>query len=246
VLEKLQPAVDELIREHYLAAAGDKKVKEQMREYTRLWVEKYGEAHTRAVSAPPEAEALPAPIVAEMMEFGMSRTIAVGLAERFDANYIAAKIAYLRHRLRRNRRAIRNPSGWLRKAIEEDFTLPDGDYTEQMLFDTEESATPEADEERLEANGLPAVTLEAETTPFLRATWRRVLQEMQVLLTPDTFDHLFARTTLLELDARSALVDVPDPGAREWIEQRFTGPLERALATVTGHSGIRVRFIAEA
>jgi hypothetical protein len=237
ILEKLQPGVDELIRERFLSRAHSKKVG----KYTRLWVEKYGAPDTTALVPPSgeEAEEMPA-VVIDMMEFGLAQSIAEDLARRFDDEYIQTKIEYLRRQLRRNRRSIRNPSGWLRKAIEENFTPPDS-YTEQLLFETTAlaaSADANADDE-----GATAGTLEADTSVFLRSTWRRILDEVKLGITRQTFEHLFARTTLRQLDPRTALIEVPERGMMEWIEQRFTIPLQRSIQTVTGYHNVELRFI---
>jgi hypothetical protein len=239
ILEKLQPGVDELIRERFLARAGSKKVG----KYTRLWVEKHGAPDTHSLSVLPadavEAEDFPA-IVLDMMEFGVSQPIAEDLAKRFDDAYIQTKLAYLRRQLRRNRRSIRNPSGWLRKAIEEDFTPPDS-YTEQLFF-ADTAVAGETDKDAGPETTLTG-TLEAETSLFLRSTWRRVLDEVKLGVTLQTFEHLFARTSLRQLDSRSALIEVPERGMMEWIEQRFTNSLQRSIEIVTGYAAVELRFI---
>lgn len=235
ILEKLQPAVDELIRERFLAGAGAKKVQ----QYTRLWVQKYSSDAT-GVTLPavvPE-EALPT-VVLDMMEFGVSQAIATSLAERFEADYIAGKVDYLRRQLRRNRRSIRNPSGWLRKAIEDDFVpqlTPLDALMDEASEDISDGGAPRSE-------GVVDRIQEGEASAFLRSTWRRVLDEVHQSVTQQTFDHLFARTQLLALDPRTAQVAVPDRHILEWIEQRFSAPLQRVIAQVTGQRAITIRFV---
>lgn len=238
ILEKLQPAVNELIRERFLARAGAKKVN----KYTRLWVEKYGAPERTALpddagkdDAGTDDGADLSPIVLDMMEFGVAKGIAEDLATRFDEGYIRSKIEYLRRQLRRNRRSIRNPSGWLRRAVEEDFTPPDG-YMPEMSFETLAETEPEN-------GGSPVI--ESETSLFLRTTWRQVLDDIRLIVTQQTFEHLFLRTELLRLDARSALISVPDRSTLEWLDQRFRPALTRSLESVTGYAGVIVQFVVE-
>lgn len=65
-------------------------------------------------------------VVVALTAQGLSEAVARRLAEQHGAAYIRKKIAYLKHLQDRQPDKLKNPRGWLRRAIEEDYAAPDG------------------------------------------------------------------------------------------------------------------------
>ncbi len=70
--------------------------------------------------------------------------IAQALAANHDERYVRQKAAYLDYLLEVSPEKVRNPKGWLRRAIEEDYGAPDG------FKSLEEREAQKLEEERLE------------------------------------------------------------------------------------------------
>ncbi|MCB0037735.1 MAG: hypothetical protein KDE51_27070, partial [Anaerolineales bacterium] len=65
-------------------------------------------------------------VVALLREKGISKRVADKLDEQFDEPYVRQKIAYHDFLVQYKPDKIKNPKGWLRRAIEDDFGAPDG------------------------------------------------------------------------------------------------------------------------
>ena len=64
---------------------------------------------------------------------GIGKQIAQALASNHDERHIRQKVAYLDYLLDVSPEKVRNPKGWLRRAIEDDYGAPDGFKSEQEL-----------------------------------------------------------------------------------------------------------------
>jgi hypothetical protein len=65
-------------------------------------------------------------VVANLVSFGISQKVSENLSERFSQDYIGEKIDFLQFKLDRESLSVKRPAAWLRKAIEDDYTAPDG------------------------------------------------------------------------------------------------------------------------
>lgn len=65
-------------------------------------------------------------VVVALVNFGLSKRVATGLAQKYSLDHIEAKIDYLTYLQHQTPDKLTNPRGWLRKAIEEDYGPPDG------------------------------------------------------------------------------------------------------------------------
>ena len=87
-------------------------------------------------------------VVAFLVSKGIGKQIAQALASKHDERYIRQKAAYLDYLLEVSPEKVRNPKGWLRRAIEEDYGAPDGFKT------LEERESQRLADERLEQAAL--------------------------------------------------------------------------------------------
>ncbi len=65
-------------------------------------------------------------VVADLIALGISQKVSENLAQRFSPDYIREKIEFLTFKLMREKSSVKKPAAWLRKAIEDDYTAPDG------------------------------------------------------------------------------------------------------------------------
>jgi len=65
-------------------------------------------------------------VVADLISFGISPKVSENLSQRFSQDYIGEKIDFLRFKNDREKSSVKKPAAWLRKAIEDDYTAPDG------------------------------------------------------------------------------------------------------------------------
>jgi hypothetical protein len=65
-------------------------------------------------------------VVVALLDQGISRPVARRLARTFSADYILLKLDYLEFLLGKRPHEVKKPAAWLRKAIEDDYSAPDG------------------------------------------------------------------------------------------------------------------------
>jgi plasmid replication initiation protein len=253
VLEKLQPALDELMERGFLVGAEVVKVK----KYTRMHFTRATEAlaaqgvtrlvETRARSpdspattpaVPPdgaEDHALTSDVIAALMERGFSERIAGRLASSYEGERILQKLDYLRWEEEVNGRHVRSPRGWLRRAIEEDYGPPEG-------FD---AAMARAAQLELifaeEPEPYTTATAASDSNRSEREMWKGVLRDIETQTTRATYENLFTKTLLVSVDHSVAVVGVPNPMVQEWLENRMRPLIASALERRVGHA-LTLRF----
>jgi hypothetical protein len=260
IIEKLRPALEELKARGFLKRYETIK----HRGYTRLFFERTTnligndsdsalpplvEPQGKTVRPAPKATArttgtlderklVEAEIIGVLMKLGYKAGVAKRLAGHYEEDYILQKIDYLDYVERTLPRTIRKPLAWLTKALDENYSEPEGyrAYRARQLMLEEE--TVETNEPQLtldlslgNEDEAPAplddesVISDAERS----ALWADVLAEIKLQVTQATFDNLFAATQLLRLDAQQALIQVRSVMVQEWIEARQMALLERTF-----------------
>jgi hypothetical protein len=180
------------------------------------------------------------------------------LARRYSRRRILEKIDFLRYVQETTPAKIKKPRGWLRRAIEENYSAPDGYKSQQQraaeaageAFQPQALVSPpgeqnqEPDERREEEEPKPTdrlAQLQAQygTTQRELDLWLQVLKELKLSLTRVTFSAWFPQTHLLKLEEGVAVISVPNKAAQEWLSQRLAGLILRIM------SGIVEQPIAE-
>lgn len=73
-----------------------------------------------------DPSATPDVVVVALLARGISRPVARRLARLYPADYVRAKEAYLDFLVDARPHEVKKPAAWLRKAIEDDYSAPDG------------------------------------------------------------------------------------------------------------------------
>ena len=221
-------------------------------------------------SPAPSSDAPPSPL-RELRPTGASALIAVGitpnvaqrLAERHSLQRIEEKLQYLDFLQQEQPDKVKNPHGWLRKAIEENYSAPDGypsadermaealeaqryaTATQQTITNQQEETVAEQERKRQqEAARLAELHHAYGTTQREIDLWNPLLQEFKQSMPTDAFYSYVADTCLLSLKDWEALIGLPNACARDWLENRFVTKIKRSLTSCLGGQKVTVRFIA--
>jgi hypothetical protein len=73
--------------------------------------------------------------------------------------------------------------------------------------------------------------------------WKQLLCEFKLSMLAASFHRYVADTVLLPLKDSEALIGLPNALARDWLENRFSKKIERALASYLHVRMLAVRFV---
>lgn len=249
VIEKLQSGFDELTLRGFLEAAEAVKVK----KYTRIRFTKGEgirpllEASTSPGVAQKEEEnnssGEPDPkahLVAQLQEFGISRKVSERLANRYTEARITEKIEFLDFLQAIAPSAVKRPSGWLRRAIEEDYAAPEGFQTAAAR----EAAQAAKEEKRSWLHE----QFFSESSPVMTQSWTQqvselfsVSQELQSLslalkvelelqMTRATYETHVSRLLVISHEPGCVTIAVPNHMSLSWLEGRLKPLFENTLS----------------
>jgi hypothetical protein len=199
-------------------------------------------------------------VVGELTELGMTRAVAEHLAGKHGPEYLAAKIDLVRFLLNRDPKAVgKNPAGYLRRAIEDDYHPPAGYKTpaeltaeadakarKQAAADAVIRAQEEQREQELQrdlekrATALSAYRREYPpaqipgTTYTTETAWQETLEKLRTGMTAANFQTWLKDTLLASCDGRSALIIGPNGFVVDWLRNRFSVLITRQLQDVLG------------
>lgn len=157
-------------------------------------------------------------VVVALFNQGISRSVARRLARNFPAEYIALKQEYLDFLLANRPHEVKKPAAWLRKAIEDDYSAPDGfissDRRELQLKEQNDRnqavlAAQEADRARREAAEKEQAAAVAARRDRLRrqygttqeavALWEQALEDLR-FTAPNSVYAALVGAEVLQLD----------------------------------------------
>jgi hypothetical protein len=201
-------------------------------------------------------------VVVVLRSYGISERVAQKLASEYPPEQILEKIEFLAFLQEDEPEKVKNPQGWLRKAIQEGYAAPSG-YRSAAEREIEAAearrqaaeiaraieAQDQRDEERRERYRQEAATRQAYfqekygTTQGDVDLWRDVLEEFKVSVPAATFQAYVANTLLLSIKDSEALIGLSNPRARDWLENRFATKIQRTLASRREGQKVTVKFI---
>lgn len=178
-------------------------------------------------------------VVGRLVEFGLSCQAAQEVAERFPATYILEKLSQVKAMVEAGSPLVsRNPQGYLRRAIEEDYTSPGrfgaaeakvGCLAKTPGWNTEKGHRRKAKRALLPVGELVQI-------------WQRALAFLRLKVSRANYEVWLQDTVLLHVDEAETLVGCPTVLQRDWLEDRMRSLVRRALAEVLGHD-VEVAFI---
>jgi len=206
------------------------------------------------------SESVPNEIAHALIAFGITETIANRLSKKYPEEHITDKLAVAQWLVDQSSPLVRkNPAGWLKTAIEDDFDPPK-DYeppsarkakTEKQAAQAEERREAEEDfrraqeeiHKRIRENHPPEPIGEQGLTT--ESAWALTLQKMEILVARATFGTLLKNTMLMSVEDNTANVVVPDQHTADWIERRLYQSLHRTFTDIIGQQ-VDFRFVPAA
>ena len=202
-------------------------------------------------------------VVEELTERGITRTVAKELTREFSADTIQDQVEDFDW-LRENhpKRLGKNPAGFLRKAIEQDYQPPP-DYRnpqqrqaeqEQKQRDLEvEQAHRQAEEEQREREREAIQqALSKEHPPqqidgadlTTESAWEMALERLKTTMTVGNYHTWLSDTRLISCERSRALIVAPSRFTAEHLQLRFNPLVKKELASVVGFFPERIDYLA--
>lgn len=188
-----------------------------------------------------------ADVVVALFKMGISKRSAEQLARQHPADYIREKIELVEYLSDSHSPLVtKNPAGYLRKAIEEDYQPPQK-FKSRQQREAEEQAEQEAQAQRVQERRRAHEAWRAQvlaTHPVderLLAQWETLLAQV----VPEAFTPLLGawlkRSLLIAQDNGTAVVAVPDDYGSRTLTDSLAEKIGQALGRESGYP-IEVRF----
>src|SRR5918992_856292 len=166
----------------------------------------------------------------------MTKSAVTTLIARYPAAYITKKLRMTQGLLAEGSALVaKNPVGWLRRAIEEDYKPPRSKVRPTPASDTKShKSTGIPEEQQREQNTItPPVELPQPDRQTERI-WEQTIECLKnELPAGETADRLTG-TMLIEVTETKAVIFVPNRTAGAWLERRLYGQIAKALKAVIG------------
>jgi phage replication O-like protein O len=206
-------------------------------------------------------------VTKDLGNFGIAESAVKDLVQCYPAAYIKEKLEMAKGLVAaRSSLVSQNPAGWLRRAIEEDYTLPktserhrqrsgrEKKHTKLTQAKAKEQHTPEERSQPVQnvatkpvqcpQNVVTPEKKEAEKTDREnQATWNKTVEQVTKDLPPGEAADRLAGTALLAVTETAATIFVPNRTAIPWLERRLYGQLTKAMKGVLGKD-LDLQFIA--
>jgi hypothetical protein len=232
VKEKLAPAHEELVTKGFLKSVAYRK-NEGGQEYATYEITE--DFHERRVAATWRS-------LSPEELFCVQRLQAEGMAsetaEDLVATYGPGRVMHYVEALP-NQRNIRNPAGWLRKAIESNYELdmPPALFNpshDELLPPDPETFRGEESPDSTRSTPAPPPPVRLRPDPAAEEVWEGVMADVQDGIDGSALRIWFKGSFGTALEGHTLTVAVPNPFAKEYIESRFGGLLEEALTSRVG------------
>ncbi len=201
-----------------------------------------------------------ATVIQALTMFGLTRKVAERYGRDYPPAYLLAKLELCTWLVdRKSPLVAKNPAGYLRRAIEDDYAPPaefvpkaqreakkqeqrrNEEYLAAQLKlqeKAQEQARLAAQNARRRAfAGQPIIGTDLTTTE----AWTTILARLEQELSRGNYA-LVAPSVLVQVEDETALVAFPSDFAREYAESRLTSTLRRLLIEILGHP-VKVEFI---
>jgi hypothetical protein len=232
VKEKLAPAHEELVTKGFLKRVAYRK-NEGGQEYATYEITE--DFHERRVAVTWRS-------LSPEELFCVQRLQAEGMAsetaEELVATYGPGRVMHYVEALP-NQRNIRNPAGWLRKAIESNYELdmPPALFNpshDELLPPDPETFRGEESPDSTRSPSAPPPPVRLRPDPAAEEVWEGVMADVQDGIDGSALRIWFKGSFGTALEGHTLTVAVPNPFAKEYIESRFGGVLEEALTRRAG------------
>jgi phage replication O-like protein O len=185
-------------------------------------------------------------VIQTLENFGMTPSVARFLAQKYPAAYIKEKLTMTHGLLSAGSALVaKNPVGWLRRAIEENYQPPRNKVRPTpvpRIKSQKPTRIPEVQQE--EQNII--ITSPVELPQPDRQTqeiWQQTIEHLKNALLPEETTNRLTGTLLLEVTETKAMIWVPNRPAAAWLERRLYSQIANAIKDVVGKE-LDLQFIA--
>jgi phage replication O-like protein O len=197
----------------------------------------------------------------DLENFGIAKSAATRLIRDYPAQYIREKLAMAQGLVAAGSCLVsQNPAGWLRRAIEEDYS-PTRTYhrSQHKTREAKERKTAQAvakamadiargqrvpKEQPQQAQNVATEKIEPEKTDRENeTTWDKALEQLKIDLPLGETAARLEGTRLLQVTETAARISVPTPTTVAWLERRLYGQITKAMKAVVGKE-LNLQFIA--
>jgi phage replication O-like protein O len=189
----------------------------------------------------------------DLENFGLAKPAVTRLLQDYPATYIKEKLEMAKGLVADGSRLVsQNPAGWLRRAIEEDYTLPKPSerHRQQPVREKKHARRAQAElratsnvvgeqhmakEQPQPAQNVATENMEAQkTSRENELVWNNALEQVKKDLPLGETEERLAGTTLIEVTETAALIGVPNRFAISWLERRLYSQIAKAIKGVVG------------
>ena len=237
IKEKLAPAHEELISKGFLSRVGYRKADGS--EFVLYDITEDFFAR-RSATPPRHLTSDEVFCVQRLLAEGMGRDVAEGLVASHGASRAMQYVEALPYQ-----KGVRNPAGWLRKAIEEGYELdmpPAAGATHDDGASTgEQQPSAEDPQGKLPLEDLapasdtkppsPSPSPPTEPDPAAALLWGEILEDLAEEIDTPSWRVWFEGTVPIALRFNTLVLEVPNSFAHEYIGSRFRDPILSALGS---------------
>jgi hypothetical protein len=170
----------------------------------------------------------------------MTSKVAITLTKVYPAAYIREKLVMAQELVAAGSALVsQNPVGWLRRAIEEDYQPPRNTVRPTQPTGTKSQESKGIPEEQKRAQNIiipPPVEL-PQPDSQTEMIWHKIIEHLGEAETRLT------EAMLLEVTDTKAMILVPNPALRTWLEHRMYGQIAKAIKGVVGKD-LDLQFVA--
>ena len=193
-------------------------------------------------------------VVDTLTNFGISKRVAQKLTDTYPEDYLLQKLDLVQWMVATGSSLVgKNPSGYLRRAIEEDY-LPPLQYQTPEQRQKDEAAQQqrkeaEADHRRTKERLQQLLREEHPPQPVgedgltTESAWVLTLEQLKEQIPRPAFETWLKNTMLLEVTGNTAQVMVSSQATLDWLEKRLYQSIARALGGVLQQE-VEVEFVA--
>jgi predicted transcriptional regulator len=189
-------------------------------------------------------------VVKDLIDRGISAKVAQQLAEEYTESYLYSKIELFDYMVETRSPLIsKNPAGYLRKAISEDYSPPKGfkskaerekEAAEEQQFLDQIAGDLRAERKELEARRKQIIEA-YQISDELMNVWNKALEELKSRISQSYFDTWFSNTFLLSVKEGEAIIGVESTEVQAWLADRAKALIVNVLTGILGDS-VNVEF----
>ena len=191
----------------------------------------------------------------------MSKAAANKLARSYPEAHIVDKLELAQWLVDTESSLVaKNPAGWLRKAIEEDYTPPKNyeSARESEAIEARQQKINQAEAERRRAADAEYRRVKAEAHQQLREqhppqsiggngltteiAWSRVLAQLHEQIPVSTYETYLKATMFLSMENGTAFIGVAGQFVGDWLERRLYTAMVRELSQVVNQD-VEIEFV---